>query len=122
MKFEFEILEEFSIASEVSDAKVTIKLRHQLNHNPTRYSPEPYCLDLTVGSIRRHHYGIDEQRAREAAARFLLEMGGGLYRFGYSIAELKCAKNLRKAAKMLSAQRISRPTRPIGGGMLAHCP
>ncbi|CBJ36681.1 conserved protein of unknown function [Ralstonia solanacearum CMR15] len=30
------------------------------------------------------------------------ELGGGLYRFGYSLAELKCGENLRKAAKMSS--------------------
>ena len=69
---EFETLEEFSVASEVSDATVTVKLRRILNHKPTRFSPAPYCLDLTVGSICRQHYGIDELRAREAAARFLL--------------------------------------------------
>ncbi len=69
---EFETLEEFSVASEVSEATVTVKLRRILNHKPTRFSPAPYCLDLTVGSICRQHYGIDELRAREAAARFLL--------------------------------------------------
>lgn len=73
MMLEFETLEEFSVASEVSDAAVTVKLRRLLNHKPTRFSPEPYCLDLTVGSVRRHHYGIDEQCARETAARFLLK-------------------------------------------------
>ncbi len=72
MTLVFETLEEFSVASEVSDATVTVKLRRMLNHKPTRFSPAPYCLDLTVGSICRQHYGIDELRAREAAARFLL--------------------------------------------------
>ncbi|WP_205194900.1 hypothetical protein [Burkholderia sp. Ax-1719] len=72
MMLEFETLEEFSVASEVSDATVTVKLRRLLNHKPTRFSPAPYCLDLTVGSICRQHYGIDELHARETAARFLL--------------------------------------------------
>ncbi|MGK8204314.1 hypothetical protein ACRS8P_16880 [Burkholderia cenocepacia] len=72
MTLEFETLEEFSIASEVSDATITVKLRRQLNHEPTPFSPAPYWLDLTVGSICRQHYGIDQQVARETAARFLL--------------------------------------------------
>ncbi len=69
---EFETLEEFSVASEVSDATVTVKLRRMLNHKPTQFSPAPYCLDLAVGSVVQQHYGIDELRARETAARFLL--------------------------------------------------
>lgn len=78
MMFEFETLEEFSIASEVSDATVTVKLRRQLNHKPTRFSSGPCRLDLTVGSICRQHYGIDETRARETATRFLLEHVKGI--------------------------------------------
>ncbi|WP_241295276.1 hypothetical protein [Burkholderia stabilis] len=78
MMLEFETLEEFSIASEVSDAMVTVRLRRQLNHKPTPYSPEPYRLDLTVGSIRRQHYGIAEKCAHETAARFLLEHVKGI--------------------------------------------
>ena len=78
MMLEFETLEEFSVESEVSDATVTVKLRRLLNHKPTRLSPAPYCLDLAVGSVRRQHYGIDEQRAREAAARFLLKHVKGI--------------------------------------------
>lgn len=70
---EFETLEEFSVASEVSDATVSVKLRRLLNHKPNRFSPAPYCLDLSIGSVRRQHYGIDEQCAREMTARFLLE-------------------------------------------------
>lgn len=73
MMLEFETLEELSVASELSGATVTVKLRRLLNHKPTRFSPAPYCLDLKVGSIRHQHYGIDEQRARETAARFLLK-------------------------------------------------
>ncbi|BCF95694.1 hypothetical protein PPGU19_002630 [Paraburkholderia sp. PGU19] len=72
MTLEFETVEEFSVASEVSDATVTVKLRRMLNHKPSRFSPAPYCLDLAVGSICRHHYGIDELRARDTATRFLL--------------------------------------------------
>lgn len=78
MMLEFETLEEFSIASEVSDATVTVKLRRLLNRKPTRFSPAPYCLDLAVGSICHQHYGIDEQRARETAARFLMKHVKGI--------------------------------------------
>jgi len=78
MTLEFETLEELSVASEVSDATVTVKLRRLLNHTPTRFSPAPYCLDLAVGSICRQHYGIDEPRAREMAARFLLKHVKGI--------------------------------------------
>lgn len=78
MMSEFEILEEFSIASEVSDATVSVRLRRLLNHKPTRFSPAPYCLDLTVGSVIHQHFGIDEQRAREAATRFLLKHVKGI--------------------------------------------
>jgi hypothetical protein len=73
MMLEFETLEEFSVASEVSDAAVKVRLRRLLNHEPTRFSPAPFCLDLAAGSICPQHYGIDEQRAHEAAARFLLK-------------------------------------------------
>ncbi|CAG9223734.1 conserved hypothetical protein [Paraburkholderia tropica] len=75
---EFETLEEFSVASEISDATVKVRLRRQLNHKPTRFSPAPYCLDLAVGSVVYQHYGIDEQRAREAAMRFLLKHVNGV--------------------------------------------
>jgi hypothetical protein len=73
MMLEFETLEEFSVVSEVSDATVKVRLRRLLNHKPTRFFPAPYCLDLTVGSVFHQHYGIDEQRARETATRFLLK-------------------------------------------------
>jgi len=49
-----------------------MRLRRLLNHKPTRFSPAPYCLDLTVGSVLHQQYGIGEQRAREAATRFPL--------------------------------------------------
>ncbi|CBJ36682.1 protein of unknown function [Ralstonia solanacearum CMR15] len=75
---EFETLDEFSIASEVTDATVTVKLRRMLNHKSTQVSSAPYCLDLVVGSICRQHWGIDWQRAREMAARFLLEHVKGI--------------------------------------------
>ncbi|VWD50098.1 hypothetical protein BLA17378_08655 [Burkholderia aenigmatica] len=69
---EFETVEEFSVGSKVSGTTVTVKLRRMLNHKPTRFSAAPYCLDLRVGSVVQQHYGIDELRARETAARFLL--------------------------------------------------
>lgn len=75
---ELETLEEFSVASEVSDVTVTVKLRRMLNHKPTRFSPAPYCLDLAVGSVVQQHYGIDESRAHEAATRFLLKHVKGI--------------------------------------------
>jgi hypothetical protein len=78
MMLEFETLEEFSVASEVSDATVTVTLRRMLNHKPTRFSPAPYCLDLAVGSVVHRHYGIDEPRARETATRFLLKHVKGI--------------------------------------------
>lgn len=78
MMLEFEILEEFSVASEVSEATVKVRLRRMLKHKPTRFSPAPYCLDLAVGSVLSQHYGIDEQRARETATRFLLEHVKGI--------------------------------------------
>lgn len=78
MMLEFETLEEFSVASEVSDATVVVRLRRQLNYKPSRFTSGPYCLDLTVGSVAHQHYGIDELRAREAAARFLLKYVNGI--------------------------------------------
>lgn len=75
---EFKTLEEFSVASEISDATVKVRLRRLLNHKPTRFSPSPYCLDLAVGSALQQRYGIDEQRARETTARFLLQHVKGL--------------------------------------------
>lgn len=78
MMLEFETVEEFSVASEVSDATVTVKLRRMLNHKPTRFISAPYCLNLTVAGVARQYYGIDELRARETAARFLLEHVKGI--------------------------------------------
>ncbi|QVN12396.1 hypothetical protein [Burkholderia sp. LAS2] len=75
---EFETLEEFSVASEISDATVTVRLRRMLNHKPTRFSPAPCCLDLAVGSVVQQHFGIDESRARETTARFLLKHVKGI--------------------------------------------
>lgn len=68
----FETLEEFAVASEVSDVTVTVKLRRMLDHKQTPFSPAPYCLDMAVGSVVQQHYGIDKLRARETAVRFLL--------------------------------------------------
>lgn len=70
---EFETLEEFSVASEDNATTVTVRLRRLLNHTPSRFCPEPYFLDLTIGSICHPYYGIEQQNAREIAARFLLK-------------------------------------------------
>ncbi len=75
---EFETLEEFSVASEISDAIVKVRLRLELNHKPMPFSLAPYCLDLAVGSVLLQYYGIDESRAREAATRFLLKHVKGM--------------------------------------------
>lgn len=75
---EFETLEDFAVQSEVRDCTVSIRLRRQANYIPTRFTSGPYCLDLGIGSVRRQHYGIDELRARETAARFLLEHVKGI--------------------------------------------
>lgn len=75
---EFETLEEFAITSKVSGAIVKVRLRRQLNHKPTRFSPAPYFLDLQVGTVHFPYYGVDEQSAHEAATRFLLEHVNGI--------------------------------------------
>ncbi|CAM2163169.1 conserved hypothetical protein [Burkholderia latens] len=72
MKLEFETLEEFSVASEVSDATVTVKLRRMLNHKPTGFSAAPYGLGLAVGSVCHRHYGMVEKSAREKKVCMLL--------------------------------------------------
>jgi len=76
--FEYETLEEFSVVSKVSDTVVKVRLRRQLNHQPTRFNAAPYCLDLQVGSICYQQDGIDEIHAREATVRFLLEHVNGI--------------------------------------------
>lgn len=78
MTFEFETMEEFSVPSEVCNTTVKVRLRRQLSHKPTRFSPGPYFLDLSVGSIHYPYYGVDEKSAREAAVRFLLEHVNGI--------------------------------------------
>jgi len=75
---QFEIVEEFSIDSEVNDETVEVALRRLLNHKLTRYSPSPYCLDPLVGSVHYPQCGIDEKRAREEAARFLAKHVKGI--------------------------------------------
>jgi len=75
---EFETLEEFAIDSNIRDTTVTVRLRRQLNHKPTRFSPAPYCVDLMVGSVSYQYYGLDESKAREATVRFLLEHVDGV--------------------------------------------
>lgn len=78
MSPEFEIVEDFAISSEVADAMVRVRLRRQTNHKPARYSPGPYWLDLSAGSVHVPHYCVEERFAREAAARFLLEHVRGI--------------------------------------------
>lgn len=78
MMLKFETLEEFSVNSEISDATIKVRLRRLLNHKPMQFSPSPYCLDLAAGSVVHQHYGIDEPRARETAARFLLRHVKGI--------------------------------------------
>ncbi|MBD2956241.1 hypothetical protein [Burkholderia pseudomallei] len=73
MQPEFETIEEFAVDSEIADTTVRVRLRRQINHKPTRLSRGPFWLDLHVGSVHVPHYGVDEQFAREAAARFLLQ-------------------------------------------------
>jgi hypothetical protein len=74
----FETVEEFSIDSEIAETTCKIRLRRQTNHQPTRYSPGPYWLDLRVGGVHIPHYCVEEQFAREAATRFLLEYVKGI--------------------------------------------
>jgi len=74
----FETVEEFSIKSEVANTVVKIRLRLQTNHQPTRYSPGPYWLDLMAGGAHIPYYCVDEKFAREAASRFLLEHVQGI--------------------------------------------
>lgn len=74
----FETLEEISIASEISDAVVAVRLRRQLNYQPSRFTAGPYWVDLRVGSLCVSHYGVAQEFAREAAARFLLKHVKGI--------------------------------------------
>ena len=74
----FETIEEYSIASKVSDATVSIRLRRQLNYHPSRFTSGPYWLDLLVGSVHRPYYCVDHHFAQEAATRFLLEHVKGI--------------------------------------------
>lgn len=75
---EFETLEDFSVQSEVGDYLVKVRLRRRADYIPTRFTTGPYCLDLAAGHIQHQYYGMDEQRAREAASRFLLEHVNGI--------------------------------------------
>ena len=74
----FEILEDISVASEISDATIAVRLRRQLNYEPSRFTSGPYWLDLRVGSVHKPYYCVDQPFAREAAARFLLEYVKGI--------------------------------------------
>lgn len=68
----FETLEDISVASEISDAAITVRLRRQLNYQPSRFTSGPYWLDLRVGSVHTAYYCVDKQFAQETAARYLL--------------------------------------------------
>lgn len=74
----FETLEDISVASEISDATISVRLRRQINYHPSRFSSGPYWLDLLVGSVHKPHYCVDQQFAQEAATRFLLEHVKGI--------------------------------------------
>lgn len=75
---EFDIVEDFCVDSEVTDATVKVMLRRLRGHKPTRFFQSPYFLDLSVGGILQTHYGVDEVRAREAVMRFLLKYVNGI--------------------------------------------
>lgn len=47
----FETLEDISVASEIGDTTVAVRLRRQLNYRPSRFTSGPYWLDLHVGSV-----------------------------------------------------------------------
>lgn len=74
----FETLEEISIASEISDAVVAVRLRRQLNYQPSRFTSGPYWLDLRVGSVHKPYYCLEQRTAKEMATRFLLEHVKGI--------------------------------------------
>lgn len=74
----FETIEEYSVASEVSDATVSIRLRRQLNYQLSRFTSGPYWLDLRVGGVHRSYYCVDQRAAKETATRFLLEHVKGI--------------------------------------------
>jgi hypothetical protein len=78
MKPTFETLEDVSVVSEISDATIAVRLRRQLNYEPSRFTSGPYWLDLRVGSVHKPYYCVGQQFAREAAARFLLEYVKGI--------------------------------------------
>lgn len=74
----FEMLEDISVTSEISDATITARLRRQLDYKPSRFTSGPYWLDLRVGSVHVSHYGVAHDFAHEAAARFLLKHVNGI--------------------------------------------
>lgn len=76
----FETIEDFKIESEVyrDGTLVHVTLRRQLNYKPSRFSSGPYWLDLCCGRHHEPRYGLSEERAREAACRFLLEHVNGI--------------------------------------------
>lgn len=76
----FETVEHFEDVSAVhpGGTKVKVTLRLQLNYKPSRSTSGPYWLDLRVGGVHIPYYGISEEKAIEAACRFLLEHLDGL--------------------------------------------
>lgn len=74
----FETLEDISVASEIGDTTVTVRLRRQLNYQPSRFTSGPYWLDLRVGSVHKPYYCVNQQVAKEAAMRFMLEHVTGI--------------------------------------------
>jgi len=78
MKPTFETLEDISVASEISDATIVVRLRRQLDYQPSRFTSGPYWLDLRVGGVHKPYYCVDQRTAKEAAIRFLLEHVKGI--------------------------------------------
>ncbi len=78
MKPIFETLEDISVASEIIDATVAVRVRRQLNYQPSRFTSGPYWVDLRIGSVHKPYYCVDQQFAKEAATRFLLEHVKGI--------------------------------------------
>lgn len=74
----FETLEDISVPSEIDDTTVAVRLRRQLNYQPSRFTSGPYWVDLRVGSVHKPYYCVDRQFAKEAATRFLLEHVKGI--------------------------------------------
>ncbi len=75
---QFETIEELSVQPEIAGTTVRIRLRRKIDYKPTQFSQGPFWLDLHAGRVHVPHYGVDEQVAKEAATRFLLEHVSGI--------------------------------------------